>query len=409
MAEDKRTVRKDIDVDSAKNQQAAIMNEEGMRNLVKVITAEMQSMFTPEFQSALDKARADVRKSEASNVLSAVESDDDAFPPKKREIMTPEQIGEWLLCTLSPSPRSPRKQLDQDGIITSWLPGGKLMREMQALAPGTASAGGYLIPDDWQADLIKRAAEPDGIWERITKRTTKRESVTQSEVSDYVTVNQGTSAKSQSATSSDEISETEPTFTEMTWTMRYFDAVYRTKIDMIEDSPVDVINQINEIIADAFKVKREYHPLRGAGSGSSLPQGLMDSGAGITEVDVSDALTVSNLLGFMSNVPQRYRKQATLVVCSQIMFDAAEELASNIRSAQFLTGMLPPFMESAYMPTNKILAGDLSKYVVYINRLMYMMTSDNASTFSKIMTFVEKWDGQPTITDAFRIGTSVTY
>ena len=46
MDEDKRTVKKDIDVDSAENQQAAIMNEEGMRNLVKVITAEMQSMFT---------------------------------------------------------------------------------------------------------------------------------------------------------------------------------------------------------------------------------------------------------------------------------------------------------------------------------------------------------------------------
>jgi HK97 family phage major capsid protein len=280
----------------------------------------------------------------------------------------------------------------------------------QALGGGTDSKGGYLIPDEFIPEIEKRAEEPAVIWPIITKRPTRRDVVTKAEITAYPTANTGDSANSSSTTTSDDITETEPTFGELTWTMRYMDARFLTKLDLLDDSPIAIMSELSEVVGDAFSEQREALPLTGSGSGSSEPAGILNDGD-ITTVAIDAALTVDNLLDFNQEIPQRYRGRAHVIMSATNLFTVASKLAQNINAPQFLQqmGALPPMLESANMPDNKLLGGDFRRYVVYHNTLMRMVSATVPKKFSLDTVIVEKWDGQVTLADAFRIGTGVSY
>lgn len=374
---------------------------EVVKALAGVVKAEMLALFEPEAAEMIAKAREEVDRTKVVRSLLSGEGETSVVPTGRPK-MTKEQRAEWLSCRIRRMGNwgdgIPNPDLDADGIIT------------QALGPTVGSAGGYAIPDDFVAEIARRNEEPSIVWPMLTKFPTNRTSVTQPVITAYPSVSKGAAALSSSVTSTDEIAETEPTMDELTWTMRYFDARLLVKLDLLTDSPMNIYEQLLQVVADAFMTEREREPIIGTGAANSRPEGIL-TGGGITEVAIGAALSISTLMNFVENIPQRYRVagRTQLLMPTTIIFELVASLAQNVRAAQYLIGFLPPFSESAYVTDGKIIGGDFSRYIVYYNLLMQIVSAVVPGKFAMDIAVIEKWDGQVTIDDAFRIGTGVTY
>ncbi len=312
------------------------------------------------------------------------------------------QAAEWLRCAVMrasgrPDLAAPDPELDVDGRIT------------QALNPVAGSSGAYLLPDEFISAIEKRAPTPVVLWPLVDKQAVRSRTVKQPGVSTYITVNKGASANVNSATTATEITETVPVFTEHTWYLEDSDSRVPIKLDLLEESPIDVYLEILALVADDFARNRENLILRGQGHSAQEPAGLLTTSTGITTVTINEAPSVATVLDFVANLPARYRANATMVADSQTGFAVAAALAQNVRAAEYLAGKLPPMVISEEMEEGKLLVGDMRFYRVKYIRLLQVITSIAAERKTREVVVTETWTGQPTITDAFRIGTGVTY
>lgn len=366
--------------------------------IAAIVSEEQAHVFGAEMAQALANARATVDRTKAAQ--SVADGMHAAHRPGKPEPMEMEQQAEWFRCLILQStgrPTTPREGMDEDGRIAL------------ALTGTVDSAGGYLVPDEFVAEVEKRAVEPVVIWPLLRHRSTKRTTVVKPEITSYITVNKGTDAKMNAAATATEITETVPVWSEMTWQMRDFDARMPVKLDLIDESPIDVYAELIEMVADAYVIEREREPLIGTGSVGSRPVGLLTAGAGITTFATSGADTVTEILQSVSQLPVRYRRGANIVLDTKTLYSIIGVLATNVRAAEFLVGYLPPLLESEWMEDGKFLIGNFNYYVVYARYLMQILTGIVVERKTQEIVVTEKWDGQPTITDAFRIGTGVTY
>jgi len=402
---------------TADNAAVAAVNEETVRDLARilppVVNEEYMKLFGAEMAQAIENARGDVNRQNAIAIAAAQPTPPMQLTGRGGSLakMEREQAAEYVRCAILHSSNKPYvvdEALDADGLIT------------QSLTSATDAAGGYFMPDDFIAEINKRADEPSVVWPLVTKRPTRFKSVTQPTVTTYITPSAGVDAYADSATTATEIAVTEPVFDELTWTLRTMDARMPVKLDLLADSPQNLYQQLIDMAGDGFNVKREYYPLQGKGGTTyKQPVGIMSvlgtldaaaSSASIqyARVGVLVSLTVKQVLDFMALLDPRYRARAVCVMPSATIFTVAEALATNVRAAQYLIGLLPPFKESGNLQANHIIAGDFSRYIVYHNRLMELVTSVAAERYTMEIVVVEKWDGQPTIYDAFKVGKVTT-
>lgn len=362
--------------------------------LAKIWKEEHMRLLQPELAQAVANARANIDRSKAVAGIGGQTG-------KSRLLAEKEQRAEWLRCSLARSlgrPATPRVDLDVDGLIT------------QALNPITGASGAYLLPDEFIPDVEHKEQEVQVVWPLLQKRQTKSRTVIKPEVTTYVSANKGTAAEVNSATTATEITVTQPVYAEIEWNLEDFDTRIPIKLDLLEESPINVYDELIWQIADAFSINHEQEPLVGTGHTThKRPIGLLDTSGGITEVATSGADSVAEILRFMSNIPQRYRVRATCLLGPTTYYSVLSVLAQNIYAAQYLVGALPPLKESAFITEGKILGGDFSRYVVYYIRLMQVIQSIAAERKTMELVVTETWTGQPTIADAFRVGTGVTY
>jgi len=366
-------------------------NPKVAESIALVVPQEMDKLFGEDEAAMIAEARANVTR--LSDLASGA-------PKTGAGHMDRDQQAEWLRCALSRMNgfhTDPKADLDAEGVIT------------QALTPIVDSAGGYTSPDDFWGEVEKKAEEPAVVWPLLTKRATKRRTVKKAEVTSYVTVNKGAAANVNAATTATEITETVPIFDEMQWDLEDFDARMPIKLDLLEESAVDIYQELIDLCADGYAIEREREPIVGTGHAFLRPLGLLDAAAGITTVPVGAAPTLAKILDFCSEIPQRYRSRAKLLMGGDTLFATVAQLAENVRAAEFLVGKIPEMLESAYVTEGKILGGDFSRYVVYQIRMFQIISSIAAERKTREVVVTECWTGRPTQTDAFRIATSVTY
>lgn len=341
----------------------------------------------------LAKARNQVQKTDAVAQASLMSA---ACPDPR---MNYQQLNEFMRCAILDmrgQAAKPSKELDADGIIT------------QTLTEAVGSAGGYAVQPEFISEVIKRNATPEKLWPLLNKKKTSKDAVKRWKVTTYVTPSKGSAAKSESATTTDKLAVTEPVFGEVDWALHAMDARVPIHLNMLEDPEADIVGECVDLVADGFRVYHEQLPL--TGTGASEPLGMLKGTTGITQVTVA-SITTANIVGFLSNLPQRYRTGVAPACCmgSDIYFTTGLKFAEGIRSAQYLMDMMPKFVEVAYMTDGKILIGDFDRALVYYNPLMKMVSQTVAERWTLELAFQERWDIQVPLTDAFRIGNVTTY
>src|SRR3990172_1283973 len=164
--------------DPALNRQAGIeaaSKDAVVEMLAGVVKQELSGLFQADLASAIDKARRQIDRRK----LAVSPSSDFKVGRSGLPEMTPDQSAEYMRCAmlrqLGRPLAEPHAGLDEDGRIT------------QALTSGTDSAGGYLVPDDFIAEVEKRVGQVVVIWPLLRKRPTSRLTVVKPEVTTYVT------------------------------------------------------------------------------------------------------------------------------------------------------------------------------------------------------------------------------
>jgi len=128
----------------------------------------------------------------------------------------------------------------------------------------------------------------------------------------------------------------------------------------------------------------------------------------LTEVAIG-SVTLAHLLSFIAEIPEQYADDSTLLLHRTTLFDFASVLASNVQAQQYLLGIIPPMIPTPWIPKGQILGGDFSYYVIYHLHLMQILTGTTVSKKLLELVITEAWTGKATVTDAFRLGTGVTY
>ncbi len=360
-----------------------------------IVQEEFAKIVGPEVQRILADARADVERKQTEGGTGGTGGGE-------RRALTKEESAEYVRCVVLQSAglkATPRMDIDGDGLV------------QQALTSIEGSSGGYLLPEEFVAEVEKREEILQNIWPLLQKRTTRSRKVIKPEMTDYPEASTGAAAKVNSATTGDEITESNVTFGQLEWDLEDSDMRFPVKLDLIEESPIDIYNELIDVAADELARKRERFPIVGRGHTQKEALGLTDDAAGITKVAIDAAPSVTAVLDFIRRLPQEYRARATMVMPGSTFFKVAGELAQNVNAPQFLTQLrvLPPMVESPFMTEGQILYGDFNRYVVYSIRLMQIITSVSAERKMREIVVTETWTGRPTIKDAFRIGTGVTY
>jgi len=382
-----------LEKEAEANTAALIANPKTAEFLAQFASAELMTRLDAHAATIVANAREALDTQEAAAASLAGSAD-----TGKRELTHPE-LNEYLRCSFLAQNKRPYKIRDdfaKEGVVE------------QTLTETVGSAGGVAVPDAFDAMVTKRNVEPSVIWPMLTVRPTSSDAVKSWEVLTYVTANTGTDAKSQSATSSDEVAVTEPTFGEISWSLHPQDARVPIHLNLLDDAETDVVQLCVDLVAESFLHNRETYPL--TGNGATRPLGLLNAATGLTSSAVT-SITTANVIDFVATLPQRWRAgyQPALVSGSELHFKIGLAFAKDIRSAQYLMNMMPVFKEAGNMPVGKLLIGDFSKYIVYQNRLMRMVQGVAPERWCLELVFQERWDGQAPLTDAFRIGLVTTY
>jgi len=156
--------------------------------------------------------------------------------------------------------------------------------EVRVLTEGAEAAGGFLVPEDFRAELIKRIPGLTVIRQRATVGQTSRDVVTVPTVTggdDMFT--SGVRITWIEETPSDDKGLTDPAFGQERIPINKMMAKTRVSKDLLLDSAVDVTSLITMLYAEAVAMAEDQAFL--TGNGVERPAGILDSGSGIGNTD----------------------------------------------------------------------------------------------------------------------------
>lgn len=197
--------------------------------------------------------------------------------------------------------------------------------DLKVLSEGVDTAGGFTVPEDFQAELLRKQAIMPSIRAMARVVTTSRDSV------NWPTVNYTTDDKYTSPVRMTWTGEVPASST----THRATDPVFGNKLvpvhtamssllisnDLIEDSVFDIIGIATELLAEANAVGEDE--VFAIGDGISKPMGLLTEvdGNGPASIAANDDLTPDavDIINMFFGLPSQYRANAKWLMNSNTM------------------------------------------------------------------------------------------
>lgn len=192
-------------------------------------------------------------------------------------------------------------------------------QDRKTLSEGTDSAGGFLVPEDYQTELIKKIATNATIRSRARVGTTSRDIAKWPKIH-YTTDDKYTSGvrvtwTGEAPTSSTVHRVTDPVFGLYSIPIHTCMASLPLYNDLIEDSAFDVVGVSSELLAEAFTLGENDTFINGSGIGR--PMGILTQvdGDGPASVVSGTAatLTADGLINLAYALPAQYEANAAWV------------------------------------------------------------------------------------------------
>ncbi len=225
-----------------------------------------------------------------------------------------------------------------------------------ALAEGSGVTGGYIVPPQFQSELLTVAAE-DAWFEKRCKvmpmatRTMTLPSldVTTAQTAGTAPYFGGILAKWQPEAAT--ISETEPKFrqTELTaWDLMLYSV---TSNQLLADNAIGLDAFMTQLFGSALPYYKELAFLKGTGSADKMPLGVINAGASLSVLRNTAAhFTISDVANMMAHLHVRSWKNAFWVMHQSVLPELLA-MTGAAANANVPAGLLPTTSDRPYLLT----------------------------------------------------------
>jgi len=265
---------------------------------------------------------------------------------------------------------------------------GRSVAEIKAtLVEGSLDLGGYLVPEDYRASIIKRMEGNTVVRGRARVVTTLRDAVEWPKLEGGNT--RYTSAVRVTWVNETPINpsgaETNPTFGTVQIPIHTVMARTDLSRNLLEDSAFNMLDVLGELFSEAMRIDEDEQFLTGTGGGT--PMGILSgrSGAELTPavgVTVANsgnaaAITADGIFDLVYSIASQYRDGAVFVMTRTAQRDARKLKDGNgrylwqdsIQAGQPATLLGYPVLESEALPAisannHPIIFGNLNAYII---------------------------------------------
>lgn len=278
---------------------------------------------------------------------------------------------------------------------------------VKALSEGTASDGGYLVPNEFRAQIIRDVSIDQALRSFATVIPMSKDVMDIPSLSSSVSVSWGTE--------NTEIGTTGMGFGNIQLAVNRLNAILKTSRELLDDASIEVLGLVRQLFAEAIRTEENAKIMAGTGSGQ--PKGIdTETITGDTSVGT---LTADDILTSYYDLPAVYRANAVWIGNNDVL-QVVAKLKDGNNDYIFhepTTGGLPtlkgrPFIECAGVASGKLFLGDMRYYLFGDRQQMTIeTTTEGAGTFEKHQTAVkviERVDGELGLTNAFRELSGIT-
>lgn len=183
----------------------------------------------------------------------------------------------------------------------------------KALAASTDAGGGVLVPEDFQASVVKKLANLAGVSAMVSHQTTSRDTLRWPRIP-YSTDDVDTSALA--ITWEDEPDTATPTdqgsLSTISIPIKKARGLILVGRELVEDAVVDIMGLLSGLISD--KVNVEGDRVFSVGAGGKRPEGFMtNTDIGTVNSGTSGAFTMDGILNLVHTLPGQYAEGASFM------------------------------------------------------------------------------------------------
>jgi HK97 family phage major capsid protein len=252
--------------------------------------------------------------------------------------------------------------------------------KLDALSEGTDAEGGYLVPEEYRQEIVKRAYDQAMIRPRARVIPMSTDTLNMPTSDSGPKVYWTAEAASKTTTSAQ--------FGQFTLTALKMAAIMVTSDELNEDSTPNVIEYLTDEFASV--IAEEEDKVFTSGNGSTEPAGLDSYSLGT--IDAGGDVKYDHFVDAIYALKQAYRQNAVWICHQQVLAeiqklqdDNGRPLLLNLNAKENPMILGRPVLEVNSMDTTKIFVGDLSKYIIGDRSGMTMRTSQDAYVGSTSM------------------------
>ena len=305
----------------------------------------------------------------------------------------------------------PRKRVE--AFLRAALFGAHDGAAVKALSEGTVTAGGYLVPDDFRAEVVMRTNELSVLHPRAFRFRTSLASVKLPSLATDVEMSWDEAENAA-------LDESDAVFGQTSFTIHRMNAITYSSRELLADAAVDLVDLLTQIFADA--VSRERDKVICIGDGSTQPEGIF-SASGVTSVSSIGSITYDKLLEIDESIAEQYRSDPSLVwVTNQTVRRYVRGLKDDngmpllqmpLERGAPMTLLDHPLLINKNVPSGYLALGVMQKYWIADREEMgFESTTTGGDTFKKhqvALKIWERWDGKLVYkTDCWCIGSGIT-
>jgi len=296
---------------------------------------------------------------------------------------------------------------------------------MKALSEGDDSAGGFTVPEEFNAEVVRYQTEESIVRPRARVFNMTRDRMRLPKLDQDSSTDSGNTGSEHFAGISfsytdegDEKSSSDPRFGHIVLEAKKLVGLTAAADELLEDSAVNLANYLVALFGEGIAYKEDYEFLRGTGVGR--PLGVVSAvGTVAVDRDTSSRIVLEDLLDLNTALPAWADKNAiwltTKAGYSQLVLIGNESTTTRLQIIPSMqAGQPPTLLGKPLILTDKlpsvgtkgdIVLGDFSKYYVGDRGPIQVASSihDRFRYDETTFRLVKRHDGQPAIEDAFKV------
>lgn len=286
---------------------------------------------------------------------------------------------------------------------------------MKALAGGgTGAAGGYLVPEDFRAEVLMRLPDLAELAPHVRTVPVRTDTGSMPSLATDIAVTWSAGG----AAENEPFNESEPVMGTVTWSLKRADAITKMSRELVNDAGPSVVEFVTRLFQEAIASERDR--MIAAGAGTTEPTGLANT-AGLPALTSIGALDFATLVEMEQTLPRKYRAHGRWVMNSknlQRVYSLADEQGQPIFLRDMVGGVPEsrilgyPVSQNEALADGEIYFGNLSYYLWFDREEMGVeSTTVGGDAFARHQVWLKVWeraDGKVGLPDAFVKGSGIT-